>query len=500
MAAKTEEQSAGISRRDLLRAAGVMAAGIGLNSLGCDVKSSTGAAPAAGRASRLKRQNVLFIPVDDLRPQLYCYGRHQMVTPNIDRLAADGIIFTQAYCQVPVCGASRASLLTGVRPNRNRFVNYRTWADRDLPGAVTLPQHFRQHGYSTSSVGKVFHHRPDTAERSWSRGSWRPAVSGGGGWRNYLLEENIRISQENDGRGPPFELTDVPDDAYFDGQIADKGIEELNQLCKEDNPFFLAVGFSKPHLPFNAPNRYWDLYKSDDINLATNPFRPSGAPDEAMHNWGELREYFNVPRKGPLPDGMDRQLVHGYYAATSYMDAQVGRLLKELDRLGLRDNTIVVLWGDHGWQLGEHSLWCKHCNFDTSLNAPLIVSAPDITGEKQSAALVEFVDIYPTLCELSGLPMPDHLEGTSFVPLMEDSKRPWKTAAFSRYHAGDSIRTGQHLYTEWTDDQGNATARMLYDHKVDPDENANVAELAENARLVHQFSERLRQGWEAVRP
>ena len=473
-----------------------MALGIGLGCLGCDITNTARKAPSAGRASRLKRPNVLFIPVDDLRPQLYCYGRHQMVTPNIDRLAAGGIVFKQAYCQVPVCGATRASLLTGVRPNRNRFVTYHTKADQDLPGALTLPQHFRQNGYTTSSLGKVFHHVGDAAERSWSSKPWRPA---GRGWRNYITEKNIAIAEANKHCGPPFEMADVPDDVYYDGQIASKGIEELNRLSKEGNPFFLAVGFIKPHLPFNAPTRYWDLYKGDDINLAANPFRPSGAPDEAMHNWGELRDYFNVPRRGPLPDGMDRQLVHGYYATTSYMDAQVGRLLKELDRLGLRDNTIVVLWGDHGWQLGEHSLWCKHCNFDTSLNAPLIVSAPGIAGEKQSGALVEFVDVYPTLCELSGLPLPDHLEGTSFVPLLEESKRPWKKAAFSRYHAGDSIRTEQHLYTEWTDNQGNATARMLYDHNVDPAENANIAELADNADLVQRLSKMLHKGWEGVR-
>ena len=448
----------------------------------------------------MKKHNVLFIPVDDLRPQLRCYGRRQMVTPHIDQLAAGGIIFTQAYCQVPVCGATRASLLTGVRPNRNRFVTYAAWADEDLPGALTLPQHFREHGYTTSTVGKVFHHRTDAAERSWSGGPWVPPMRSKGGWRNYLLEENIAIYQENDGRGPPFESADCPDDAYFDGQIADYGIEELNRLSEAEDPFFLAVGFIKPHLPFNAPESYWDLYKSDDVNLAANPFRPSGAPDEAMHNWGELRTYFSVPPEGPLPEGMDRRLVHGYYAATSYMDAQVGRLLAELDRLGLRENTIVVLWGDHGWQLGEHSLWCKHCNFDTSLNAPLIVSAPDIAGGRQSGALVEFVDVYPTLCELAGLPTPDHLEGTSFAPLMDDPTRPWKKAAFSRYIAGDSIRTEQHLYTEWTDDEGNTTARMLYDHTADPDENENIAESPESADLVLQLHGMLNQGWEAVRP
>ncbi len=443
----------------------------------------------------MNKPNVLFIPIDDLRPQLYCYGHHQMASPNIDRLAAEGTIFPRAYCQVPVCGATRASLLTGVRPNRDRFVTYDTWADRDLPHALTLPEHFRKHGYITLSNGKVFHHRSDTAGRSWSEAPWYPDV--GGNWRNYLLEENRAIAATNNGRGPAYECTDVPDEAYIDGQIAERTIEDLHRLKDAGEPFFLAAGFIKPHLPFNAPKLYWDLYRRDEVSLADNPFRPKGAPDAAMHNWGELRAYFDVPTAGPLPDEMARTLIHGYYAATSYTDAQVGRLLDTLDQLELRENTIVVLWGDHGWQLGEHGLWCKHCNFNTSLNAPLIVSAPGITGEKTSSALVEFADIYPTLCELAGLPLPDHLEGTSLVPLLETPGRSWKQAVFSRYFAGDSIRTDRYLYTEWSDSEGDMSARMLYDHQMDPKENENISEKPENRELVAQLSQILHDGWQS---
>jgi iduronate 2-sulfatase len=446
----------------------------------------------------MEKPNVLFIPIDDLRPQLNCYGQTQMVSPHMDELAGEGVIFQNAYCQVPVCGATRACLLTGVRPNRERFVTYHAWADKDLPGALTLPEHFRKHGYTTISNGKVFHHRTDTADRSWSEVPWHPGTRGN--WRNYLLQENQAIAATNDGRGPAFECADVPDNAYIDGQIADRAIQDLHRLKDAGEPFFLAVGFLKPHLPFNAPKRYWDLYKRAKIDLADNPFRPRGAPDAAMHNWGELRAYFNIPAKGSLPDEMARTLIHGYYAATSFTDAQVGRLLHELDRLGLRENTVVVLWGDHGWQLGEHGLWCKHCNFNTSLNAPLIVSAPDFKGEMMSNALVEFVDVYPTLCELAGLPLPDHLEGTSFVPLLEHPNRQWKKAAFSRYFAGDSIRTDQYLYTEWTNNEGDVTARMLYDHKIDPKENENISEKSENQELVAQLSKTLRDGWQGVLP
>lgn len=446
--------------------------------------------------SKHRKPNILFIPIDDLRPELCCYGRTHVVSPNIDRLAQQGVVFTQAYCQVPVCGATRASLLTGVRPLRDRFVTYRTRVDEDLPGALTLPEHFRAHGYHTVSVGKVFHWRDDTAERSWSMPAWHPRIERF--WQNYQDPDNQKIADARAGRGPAFESADVPDNAYFDGQIADRAIERLHDLAAADKPFFLAAGFVKPHLPFNAPKRYWDYYRRDDIALADNMYRPDAAPDVAMHDWGELRSYDGIPKEGPLDDETARALRHGYFAATSYTDAQVGRLLDELDRLGLADNTIVVLWGDHGWQLGEHSLWCKHCNFNTSLNAPLVVRVPGL-GEEQSRALVEFVDVYPTLCELAGLPQPDHLEGSSFVPLLNDPGRAWKTGVFSRYFSGDSIRTERHLYTEWTNDEGTLTARMLYDHELDPAENCNIAERPEHAALVAGLSRQLHRGWEGVK-
>ncbi len=442
------------------------------------------------------RPNVLFLVVDDLRPQLGCYGREQMHTPHIDGLADRGVLFERAYCQVPVCGATRASLLTGTRPRRDRFVDFKTWADHDLPGALTLPQHFRQQGYITHACGKVFHHTPDTAERSWSEGPWQPHVKGS--WRNYVLPENLQREASGPRRGMPYEQADVDDEAYYDGQIAAHAVGQLERLAAQDQPFFLAVGFVKPHLPFNAPTRYWDRYRPDDVPLADNPFAPEGAPPESLHNWGELRQYFDIPAEGPLSDEMAHKLVHGYYAATSYTDAQVGRVLAELDRQGLRESTIVILWGDHGWQLGEHSLWCKHCNFNTSLNAPLIVSAPGIAGGSSTRGLVEFVDVYPTLCELAGLDLPEHLEGSSFVELMAAAGRPWKPAVFSRYLSGDSVRTDRYLYTEWSDDEGRRTARMLYDHQGDPDENVNLSEREDHAEVVEELSRTLHAGWRDV--
>jgi len=450
--------------------------------------------PAGCFAARPKnspsaRPNVLFIAVDDLRPQLGCYGHKQMISPNIDRLAAEGVLFLRSYCQVPVCGASRASLLTGVRPSPQRFLSYDVWVEKDLPGALTLPEHFKNHGYHTISNGKIFHHRTD-CRRSWSEEPWRPA----GSWRNYLLAANIELAAKRPRHaGPPYEAANVPDNAYFDGMIADKAISDLRRLKQMDKPFFLALGFLKPHLPFNAPKRYWDLYKPQQIDLADNPFRPKGAPDAALHNWGELRAYYGIPKKGPLSEQMARRLIHGYYACVSYTDAQIGRVLDELDRLGLADNTIVILWGDHGWNLGEHGLWCKHCNFETSLHSPLIVRGPKIPAGRKTNALVEYLDIYPSLCELCGLPLPGHLQGMSFVPLLTDPEQPWKKAVFSRYFNGDSVKTDRYRYTEWRYKDGRRYARMLYDHYVDPGENVNISERPDSRPLVERFSRMIRQ-------
>ena len=401
---------------------------------------------------QIRKPNILFLIVDDLRPQLGCYGHANIATPNIDRLAAEGVRFSRAYCQVPVCGASRASVLSGVRPTRERFLDYRAKLDDDLPGTLTLPEHFRKHGYVALSDGKVFHHQMDSAERSWNETPWRPNKPGEP-WQDWLLPGNQPPPGSTE-RGPAFECADVPGNAYYDGKTTEQAIQDLRRLKREDAPWFLAVGLIKPHLPFNAPKRYWDYYKREEVNLADNPFPPDNVPAKALHPWGELRNYRDVPKQGPVSDELARSLIHGYYAATSYTDAQLGRVLEELDRLDLASNTVVMLWGDHGWQLGEHGLWCKHCNFNTSLNAPLIVRHAGMSAGAQSPALVEFVDMYPTLCDLAGLPLPDHLEGNSLVPLLHGPDRPWRPAAFSRYFAGDSVRTDRHLYTQWKDNEG----------------------------------------------
>jgi arylsulfatase A-like enzyme len=441
------------------------------------------------------RPNVLFIAVDDLRPELGCYEKEHIVSPNFDRLAGSGVAFERAYCMVPTCGASRASLMTGLRPTPKRFITFDANAEKEAPNVVTLNSHFKNHGYHTLSLGKVFHDLEDSAA-GWSEPAWQTADIG----QSYRLVESRMLANHPDNKlGPPYEAADLPDSEYPDAQIANRAIEDLQKLKNRDQPFFLAVGFMKPHLPFVAPKKYWDLYERDTIGLPSNYHPPKDAPQDAIHKWGELRRYANVPRKGPVPDAMARDLIHGYYACVSFVDAQLGRLLDELDRLELAENTIVILWGDHGWNLGEHTLWCKHSCFETSMHSPLIVRAPGVTGSGQrtkarTKALTEFIDIYPSLCELAALPLPDHLEGSSFVPQLKDPNLAGKSAAIGRFKTGDTIRTDQFRFTQYRNSKGEETLRMLYNHLSDPEEDVNIAAHGDQAKVVESLGKALHQG------
>jgi iduronate 2-sulfatase len=444
-----------------------------------------------------EKPNFLFIAVDDLRPELNCYGADWIRSPQIDRLAASGIRFEYAYCQVPVCGASRASLLTGLRPTATRFIDYDTWAEKDAPGIKSLPAYLKENGYVTISNGKVFHHLNDMKE-SWTEDPWHPAMElpGQSNWRNYRNTENLRIANDHQGAGPAFERMEGDDTLYFDGMIARKSLGDLERFKSMDQPFFLAVGFLKPHLPFNAPAKYWDQYDRDDIRLASNNLPPENAPAASLHNWGELRQYAGIPPAGPLSDTLAGQLIHGYYACVSYTDAQIGKLFDKLEELGLAENTVIVLWGDHGWNLGEHGLWCKHCNYETSLRAPLLLRVPWIRGNVQTRALVEFVDIYPTFCELAGLPIPSHAMGESLLKYFHEPENPGKEFVYSRFYAGESIKNADFRYTEWLDTARNRYAEMLYDHRNDPDENINIAIQPGSGALIEKFqnsNEELRQ-------
>ena len=319
---------------------------------------------------------------------------------------------------------------------------------------------------------------------------------------------DVQVSRHN-SRGPAYECADVPDNTYTDGKVADLAVKTLREISKKPEPFFLAVGFIKPHLPFVAPKKYWDLYDPAKIELAPNPFRPIGAPDYAILPGGELRLYHDIPEEH-LPDDLARKLKHGYYAGVSYSDAQIGRVLAELDRLNLRTNTIIILWGDHGWKLGEHDAWCKHTDVENDVNAPLILSVPGMKNAgAHSKALVEFVDVYPTLSELTGLPLPSHLEGTSFKPLLDDPNRAWKSAVFSQYPRtqkgglmGYTMGTDRYRFTVWVSrkDHAKIDATELYDHLNDPQENTNIVNHADQAVIVEQLMAQWKKGWQGAKP
>ena len=400
-------------------------------------------------------------------------------------------MFNRAYCNIPVCGASRASLLTGTRPTRHRFINYKTRADIDVPNATSLPKLLKQNGYTTISNGKIYHKRDDDS-LAWDT-RWFPK----GNIRNYKLEKNkIQNGDANLAMGgaSAFEDAKVDDTLYFDGKIAQKGIADLKVLKNENQPFFLALGFMKPHLPFNAPKKYWDLYDRNTIELPESYVQPKSTPRKAFHNFGELRNYGNIPKKGDLPEDLAKQLIHGYYACVSYVDAQIGLVLDELKRLELDDDTIVILWGDHGWNLGDHKLWSKHVTFETALRTPLVIKVPGKTNGQKSEAITEFIDIYPSLAELVGLEIPNTVEGKSFVPILE-GKKSEKDWAVSKFKDAVTLIKGDLFYTEWTKDDGIAYARMLFDHRTDPLELDNLAEKPEYQEKVKALAIELRAKW-----
>lgn len=439
-----------------------------------------------------EQPNILFIAVDDLRPELGCYGADYMITPNIDRLAGEGVLFERAFCNYPVCGASRASLMTGLRPSPTRFISYKSRADQDAAGIPDLAATLKKAGYRTINNGKIYHDRTDN-EDSWDE-IFRPKE-----FCQYFNEENLKLIPADVQYGPglkgcPYEAADEPDESYQGAVVAAKAIEELKRAKKSGKPVFITAGFSKPHLPFNCPQKYWDMYPAENISMPDNFFVPTNAPSEAIHDFNEIRSFHGVPETGPLPEEMALNLIRGYRACTTFTDAMIGRVFDTMDELEMWDDTIVILWGDHGWQLGEHTLWCKHANFNTSLQVPLMVRAPG-QAANDTMALVELVDLYPTICDLAGIEKPNHLEGKSFVPVLDKPSMDWKKAVFGRYKLGDSIRTDRYLYTEWKNKKGERTASMLYDHKVDPDENNNVAGHPEYSDVVKRLSMELKAGW-----
>jgi iduronate 2-sulfatase len=470
--------------------------------------------------SEKEKPNILFIAIDDLRPELGCYGNAQIKSPSIDKLASEGLIFNRTYCQQPICMASRASLMSGLRPDTLHIYNCES-LEEDAPGILTLDQHFENNGYEIWAAGKIYHHGIDY-EVQFGDAYHKVETEQVG--RGYLSENAIKIVEEYDtwyrehrkqsggGRGPAFEWPDVPDNAYHDGKMTDMAIEKLSDLKTSDKPFFMAVGYKKPHLPFNAPKKYWDMYDENEIEEADNSYHPKNVSEYFNYNFGELRNYYGIPKgNSELSDTLKQTLKHGYYACVSYIDVQIGRLLEGLKAHGLDKNTIVILWGDHGWKLGEHNMWCKHTQFHLDNHVPMILKVP---GQKvtKTDALVEFVDIYPSLCELAGLELPDHLQGTSFVPLIENPDKEWKEGALSywpqsnrtdpeRVVVGYTVQTDRYRYTEWIKvSTGELLARDLFDHQTDPHENISIANDPDNEDLMQKLSRMLDKGkgWKEI--
>lgn len=537
--------------------------GVLLFIFGCTSTKKTSDTPA-------KRPNILFIGIDDLRPELGCYGSKIAVTPNLDAFAKQGLLFENAYCQQAICGPSRASLLTGTRPETSGI--YHNYVKiRDLnPTIVTLPQHFKNNDYEAVYCGKIFHHGDKDDELSWSRKAAtdseeminipRP--------KKFALAENQKINKETLkamlakygkvarlglAMGPSYESADVPDNFYKDGYNTELAISTMKEMAKNgDKPFFLGLGFNKPHLNWIAPKRYWDLYNRDDIPMASEVNPPQNGAEMGLHASFELRTRSDIPKSGPIEEELARTLKHAYLACVSYVDAQVGKMIQSLEDAGLRENTIIIIWSDHGFHLGDMGIWGKASNYEIATRVPLMIWTPDMhknSQGKKTNALVELIDMYPTLCDLAGLPIPEHLEGYSFKPLLREPNQSWKKAAFSQFPSpalrewgayplrpamretffgplieeveerimeqqkekwnrdlfenhlmGYAMRTERYRFVVWKDRNQEESQKEsgpiyieLFDHQTDPLETINIA--AENPKIVTNLMAQLNAGW-----
>jgi iduronate 2-sulfatase len=467
------------------------------------------------------KPNILFIAVDDLRPELGCYGVKHAKTPNIDRLATRGMVFDKAYCAQAVCSPSRTAILTGLRPDTTKVWDLDTHFRDAQWHCVTLPQHFRSNGYHTVGLGKLEHHGFEDGP-SWSEPRWFPGgqmvsvdekdwtkhtVTKFEGvkseFANPLTDVPNRKGGKSGKQGAAYEVSPKSDDELPDGAVAVEAVKRLAALKAAGKPFFLGVGFVKPHLPFVAPKKYWDMHDAETIPGPAFESYPEGTPSFVGHDNGELHSYPGVPAGNPIPADFAKTLRHGYNACISFIDAQVGRLLDALDKEGLSDNTVIVLWGDHGWQLGEHGLWHKHTNFEIAARAPLLIALPkSSTAGRHCAAPVEFVDVYPTLADVCGLQVPQGLAGMSLKPYLENPHAPMQKPAISVYpksskdHGGSlmgySVRTEQWRGTFWRKRNAADIGFIeLYDEKNDPNETVNLATKLEHAALIESLKKHL---------
>ncbi|WDI44050.1 sulfatase-like hydrolase/transferase [Bremerella sp. P1] len=458
----------------------------------CMLLAGTLAAPfVVAVCDAAERPNVLLISIDDLRPELKCYGAGHILSPNIDRLAESGVVFDRCYVQVAVCNPSRASTFTGLRPDRLGCWTLPVHFRESMPDAVTLPQYFRQHGYTCEGIGKIFHN-PWQDPRSWSRPHQWPDAK----LTHYSPEQKAfraKVAEtieeddwrHNNLRGVIANAPDIDDVEHMDGAMTVMAVDRLKELSQSEQPFLLAVGYIQPHLPWCPPKRWWDKYDRDSLPLADNPYPPKNAPEVSVGTNYEMTHYADAidvpkPHEGSVSDADARRYRHAYFASVSFIDAQVGKLLDALDEQQLADNTIVVLWSDHGWKLGEHNGWSKMTNLEIDTRIPMIIRAPEAKANGQHTnRIVESLDLFPTLCDLTGLPIPEFLDGHSAASLLNDPAAPHTGVAYSQYIwrplIGNSIRTDRWRYVEWRDmDDATIKHQELYDHKNDPDENVNV--------------------------
>ncbi|MDR8392409.1 sulfatase [Aliifodinibius sp. S!AR15-10] len=450
-----------------------------------------------------QKPNVLLILVDDLKPAIGAYGNDMAITPEMDKLASESLRFIKAYANQAVCAPSRLNLMLGSRSTSSGIYGF----GRDLrdfyPDATTMPQFFKQHGYHAESMGKVYHigHGTYNDEESWSIPHHSdkvieyndPESTGGELTREEALFGNRSWEFARSlSRGAAWESPAVEDTAYADGRVANHAIKRLNALKENpEQPFFMAVGFARPHLPFSVPQKYWDIYDPEELPMPQIEQAPKGAPDYAgKSGGGEIAQYKPIPTpdeiEGPFPDQLKRNLIHGYYASVSYVDTQIGKVLSELENLGLDENTIVVLWGDHGFHLGELGIWTKHVNYEIANNIPLMIRAPGVTTPGSSTEqLAETVDIYPTLAELTGLPNPNPtqpLDGESMVPVLKNPEARVSDHAYHTYPRGErigrAIRTDRYRLVEWKNIGADPeTADLeLYDYTDGPVEQENLAD------------------------
>ncbi len=491
-----------------------------------------------------KKPNVLFISIDDLGPNLGVYDNEHIVSPNIDEFAKNGMTFRNTYCQAAVCAPSRASLMSGLRPDSTRVWHLGDKFRNIHPNMVTMPMHFNRNGYYTVCIGKIFHnYMPDSI--SWDEPDLRPSQYLKPEWlkrdgetfyvnketqrkqknkRDYLVSKRPNYYADGWNNGPAWEMEDVHDTLYFDGAQTELAKRTLTRLSKNEQPFFMALGYFRPHLPFAVPKKYWDYYHKDSLPLARNPFTPKLSPVMTMNSMYELRGYdgfskIKHPTQHVMNEDTARMLKQGYYASVSYIDAQMGKVIQHLKDIGVYNNTIIILWGDHGWKLGEHNGWCKQTNYNIDIHVPMIICSPNQPNKgKQTFQITELIDMFPSLCELAGIETPIYLQGTSFVPLLNNPERDWKKAAFSQFHRrpkvtpdgkrymGYSIKTKDHHYVEWyywnasEGKRGKFVVSELFDSKKDPDENLNIANNKENAAIIKRLSKQLEEGWKKALP